>query len=413
MTIPPRFRRPLIIVGFVLAIVAFGLAIYFVFFRSTKPAANTNTQNENVNGTAGNLNLSGNRNGNRNATANTNGGLPIAKVAAGGETSVESIIKSGVNFVTQDANGRDIIYYDAVTGQFFRLSPDGKTTVLLSSDKFPQLKNVTWAPNRTKAILEFPDQAKVLYDFAAKKQTTLPKEVSDFSFSPTGDQVAWKFTGSGPDDNWLQVADPTGGSARSIEPLGDNASRVQVAWSPTNQVIALYSKSAGLEQQDILPLGLNNENFETMSVNGRGFRGQWAPGGTGLLFSTFSSATDYNPVLQLASASGGTIGHERLNLGLNTWPDKCAFSTNASAVYCAVPQYLESGTGIYPDLAKNIPDEFFRVDLTTGVKTKIAVPVGADGSRTFSAKNVFVTPGDTALYFSDQVSGQTFSLLLK
>lgn len=413
MTIPPRFRRPLIIVGFVLATVAFGLAIYFVFFRSAQPAANTNTQNENVNGTAGNLNLSGNRNANRNATANTNGGLPIAKVAAGGETSVESIIKSGVNFVTQDANGRDIIYYDAVTGQFFRLSPDGKTTVLLSSDKFPQLKNVTWAPNRTKAILEFPDQSKVLYDFAAKKQTTLPKEVSDFSFSPTGDQVAWKFTGSSPDDNWLQVADPTGGSARSIEPLGDNASRVQVAWSPTNQVIALYSKSAGLEQQDILPLGLNNENFETMSVNGRGFRGQWGPGGTSLLFSTYSSATDYNPKLQLASASGGTIGHDRLDFGLNTWPDKCAFSTNASAVYCAVPQYLESGSGIYPDLAKNIPDEFFRVDLTTGVKTKIAVPVGADGSRTFSAKNVFVTPGDTALYFSDQVSGQTFSLLLK
>jgi hypothetical protein len=285
--------------------------------------------------------------------------------------------------------------------------------VLLSSERFPLLSNVTWAPNRTKAILEFPDQSKVLYDFSAKKQTSLPKEVSDFSFSPTGDQVAWKFLGTNPDDRWLQVADPTGGSARSIEQLGDNASRVQVAWSPTNQVIALYEKSAGLEQLEILPLGLNGENFETMAVDGRGFQGQWGPGGTALLFSTYSSATDYNPQLQLTSAQGGTIGHDRLNLGLNTWPDKCAFSTNASAIYCAVPQYLESGTGIYPDLAKNIPDEFYRVDLTTGVKTKIAIPVGADGNRIFSAKNVFVTPGDTALYFSDQVTGQTYSLLLK
>ena len=153
--------------------------------------------------------------------------------------------------------------------------------------------------------------------------------------------------GTNASDRWLQVANPTGGSARSIEPLGDNAARVQVSWSPTNQVIALYSKSAGLEQEEIVPLGLNNENFETMTVDGRGFNGQWAPGGTSLLFSTYSSTTDYNPTLQLASASGGTIGHDRLDLGLNTWADKCTFSTNASAVYCAVPQYLESGSGLY------------------------------------------------------------------
>jgi hypothetical protein len=109
MTIPPRFRTPLIILGFVLATVAFGMAIFFVFFRSVQPVDNVNTQNENINGgTAGNLNLSGNRNVNSNAAANTNGTLPIAKVAAGGETSVESLTKSGVRFVTQDANGQGI-----------------------------------------------------------------------------------------------------------------------------------------------------------------------------------------------------------------------------------------------------------------------------------------------------------------
>ena len=78
-----------------------------------------------------------------------------------------------------------------------------------------------------------------------------------------------------------------------------------------------------------------------------------------------------------------------------------------------MPQYLESGSGLYPSLAKTVPDEFYRVDLKTGIKTRLAVPVGADGSRTFSASNVFVTPGDGALYFTDQISGQVYSLLLK
>lgn len=414
MTISPRLRIALFALMFLAITIAFGVATYFVFFRSVRPVGNENVNNTNVAGPAGNLNLSGNRNVNGQVVnANGTGQLPIAKIANGGETSVDPITKSGVKFVAQDANGRDIIYYDAATGQFFRLGASGHTTVPMSDERFPQLTNVTWAPSRTKAILEFPDQSKIYYDFSAHKQSSLPKEVSEFSFSPTGDQVAWKFMGPTAADRWLQVADPTGSDAKSIEPLGDNASRVQVAWSPTNQVVAFYQQSTGLDQEDILPLGMNGENNQAMSVNGRGFQGAWNPGGTALLFSTYSSESNYNPVLQVASASGSTIGQQRIDLGVNTWPSKCAFSSNSSAVYCAVPQYLDAGAGIYPQIASTIPDEFFRIDLTTGIKTKIAVPVGPDQNRTFSARNVFVTPGDAALYFTDQVSGQTYSLLLK
>jgi sugar lactone lactonase YvrE len=80
-------------------------------------------------------------------------------------------------------------------------------------------------------------------------------------------------------------------------------------------------------------------------------------------------------------------------------------------MFCAVPQGLPRGAGIYPEIAYQYPDNFYRVDLNSGVKTLLASPVGSEGA--YSGYNLTVSADGTILYFTDRNSGTLQSIRLK
>ena len=85
-------------------------------------------------------------------------------------------------------------YYNANDGKFYHLTSDGQIKEM-SEQTFYNVNKVTWANNTDKAVLEYPDSSKIVYDFDKQKQTTLPKHWEEFSFSPDGGQIAAKAWG--------------------------------------------------------------------------------------------------------------------------------------------------------------------------------------------------------------------------
>lgn len=415
-----NLRRLLIALGFVAVVVAISFAIYFVFFRPTGP---TTTGNKNA-GEPGTL-PSTNINVNRSVIGNANGALPVitginvngqiittpTSVAQGGLTVAKPVTDKPASDVTFAPNGRDLIYYDRDTGQFFRLSPDSGTKTLISDQTFPSAETVTWSPGHDKAVVTFPDDSKIVYDFTNHKQYTLPKEAQDFSFDPASSQLAFKLLPSNPDDRWIAVSQSNGTEVRLIEPVGSEDAKVDVTWSPTGQIAALYKKGLDSTRQEIVPIGLHGENFKSFVVEGRGFQSQWSPTGSNLLYSVYSPDSQYNPQLYLVEAQGDAIGRNRLGLNLATWPDKCTFG-GSSTLYCAVPQYLEPGSGLYPDQVR-APDDFYRIDLSSGRTTLIARPTDSSGSTYFRALNPIVSADGSTLYFTDAITGRLVSMKLR
>lgn len=413
-------RRLLIIIAFVLSILVLGFLLYVSFFRSTTPSTNGNG-NGNVNGVLPNVNgnvnrQTGNVNGvlpnvnsrNTKATANANAGP--ATVANGGETAVQTLVSQNAFQTVVDASG-NIRYYDRATGQFYKLDANGNL-VPLSGVKFPDAESVTWSPSKNQVIVSFPDDSKVFYDFETKKQATLPKEGENFSFAPTGSQIAFKFNAQNPDDRFLVISNSDGTGIKPVEALGENGSKVQVSWSPNDQVVATFTPGLNVEAQEVVFVGKNGENFKSTITNGRGFEGQWSPNGQYMVYSTYSADSNFNPALHIVNGQGETIGDDNRTLNLQTWSDKCTFSKSGSSLYCAVPAtgQLKAGSGIYRDQAKSVPDTFYRVDLQNGSVQQIAVPVGTDGSRQFSAVNLGLSPDGRKLYFTDVSSGRVMSL---
>ena len=415
----PTWKKILLMLGFVVVAVGFGYFVFRTFFAPSNVNVNGNA---NINGVLPNANLinrpsaNENINGvlpNINANANVNAGiLPVSPVAAGGATVVNEIIDNRTQDAVLDSNNRDFVYYDKASGEFRKVSADGSQKSLLTSDTFPAADKVYWSPNRDKAVVAFPDDSKIVYDFNQKKQYSLPKETTEFSFSSAGNQMVYKYKGTDANERWLAVSSPDGSGAKVVEAIGDKSDFVNVDWSPNNQIVATYARSLGLDRQEIVFLGQNNENFPSVEVKGRNFQSAWSPSGERILYSVSSNETDYNPSLWVMNGAIDKLGQYPQELGVATWPDKCAFGLNNN-IYCAVPKYLPSGSDIYPELADNINDDFYQINLSTGAKTLLASPVNASGYGSFTAEQVYLSANEEFLFFTDKSTGRLYQIRLK
>ncbi len=189
--------------------------------------------------------------------------------------------------------------------------------------------------------------------------------------------------------------------------MGANADKVEVNWSPSNQVVALSrtGEALGSDRQQILLVGLNGENFQGLIVEGRGLVDQWSPQGEKLLYSVYNARNDYQPELWVVNAYGDQIGTNRRLLGLNTWADKCTFE-NERFVYCGVPSFLETGAGFARQIADYTTDKLIKIDLESGIKTEIPL----NSSHTIDT--IFLDSTNENIYFTDKSQNGLFSIEL-
>lgn len=336
--------------------------------------------------------------------------LGVSEVARGSLTRAHSLIKDEINEINLSSSGFN--YLSGQDNKFYRMSFDGSNRLPLSADVFPYVDKATWSADSRKVILEYPDGANIVYDFTKNKKVTLPKGAEGFSFDSSANNIAYKFIGSREKDNWLVVSDAEASSAEAIEPLGDQGDKVQVSWSPNDQVIALYHDPIGLNKEEVFFVGRQGENFKSLVVEGSKFSGKWSPDGRRILYHVISSSSDYNPLLWITDAQGDNIGNNNFNLGLMTWVDKCVFSGN-SKVYCAVPVDLPQGAGLYPDLVNDSADVFYEINLNTGISKLIAFPVISGESDKFQVKKLFISDDGSKLYFWDGLTQGLYYMRLK
>lgn len=410
MIFSPQTKKNLLAVVFVIGVISIAFLLYYVFFRGAAPVPPTNTNNAPING----LPKVNGANGNTNQPI-VNGRTnipPIDTVANGGLTVGTSITPDNAASVAPalDASS-NLRYYNPNDGKFYRVAPDG-TVELMNDAIFRGVETVAWAQTSDEAILEFPDGANIYYDFDTGRQVTLPKEYTEFDFSPRADQIAFKYMHIDPERRVLGVANPDGSNARAVEDLGYNADRVNVDWSPTGNIAATWSEFIGLDRQELGFIGLQGENFKGTIVEGRGLEQQYSPDGKQLLYSVYSQASDYNPGLWIVDADGDSIGGHRRELGVVTSADKCSFDSSGNFVYCGVPANPADGFGLSDDFLRGTTDEIVRIDLRSGVTNRIAIPTDAQGNSTAVIDSIVVAEDGKSLYYHDKNTGALIKIQL-
>lgn len=407
-----RFKKVFLVILFLAIVFLIGYLLWRLFFQSTTtgPSATTTTA------VSGNLPSAGP--GGTTAEGESGpGGLPAtpgvqvptgneaSPIAIGGLTQTGVLKNSSTLGSTLSQDGQ-VQYYDQSDGKFYKIDAEGRA-VLLSDKVFHDVSSVVWAPDKDRAILEYPDGSKIMYNFQTEKQVTIPSHWEDFSFSPGSDQIVGKSIGLDVKNRWLIVSNSDGSGAKAIEAIGQNADKVYPSWSPNNQIVAMYTKGVDFNRQEVYFVGLNEENFKSTVVEGRGFQSQWSTEGDRLLYSVYNTSDDLKPRLWIVNAEGDSIGQNRQSLDIATWSSKCTFASNTE-VYCAVPESLEKGAGLYPELADNTKDNLYKIDLKTGTKKLIAVPDG-----TYNISQIMVPGNEDYLYFTDKKTGWLYKVDLQ
>lgn len=421
MNIFTRYKKIFLVLGFIGITFSLGFLLYTTFFSSSLtltpeeievatssgglPSAGegfnpgATSSGDGLFPGSGDVNIPDN-----NLNINEPTGNLATEVALGELTSVKQLTETpGIGITLSSSGG--VQYYNKNDGYFYKIDQNGNI-IKMSDRVFYNVENITWSPSKNKAILEYPDESKILYNFETKKQVTFPSHWEDFSFSPQSDQIIAKNIALDPDNRYLSVVSDDGSQVVNIEEIGTNAT-VKTSWSPNNQIVATYTKSLDFNRQEVFFVGLNGENFKSTTVEGRGLVYEWSKTGDRLLYSVYNANSDMKPLLWIVDAQGNTINQNRQNLGINTWADKCSFASNTE-IYCAVPVDLEKGAGLVRGLADDNKDEIYKIDLQTGNKKLIAVP---DGN--FNVESLVVDNNQNQLTFSDKNTGLLYQIKLK
>lgn len=409
----PLLKRILLIILLLVISAAIGFAIYYFFFK--KPAVPPITIQPTAPTAPGLLPPAGQRPPAGAAggiavtqpTIPATGEIPVVEPAIYRPQTVTQATSDYVNYTSVNGASGAARYYNSSDGKFYKIQSDG-TIKQMAGQVFYNVSKVTWAGKQDKAVLEYPDGSKVVYDFDRQKQlTSLPKHWQEFSFSPEGAQIAAKSIGLSPENRWLVTTNDDGTGTQLIEPMGNNADQVQINWSPSRQVVAfsMTGQAKGFDRREVLFVGLNHENFKSTVVEGMGFEPQWSPTGHKLLYSVYSARSNYNPELWIVNSYGDNVGSNRQTLQLNTWANKCAFPSD-DVLICAVPRDLPQGAGMSPTVADSNFYDLYKIDLKTGLK--INLPLGGD----YRVKDVSYDQVNNKVFFTDKYQNGIFEVKL-
>lgn len=418
-----RYKKIFLIVGFLAVVILIGYLLWNFFFKNVvtptveEPTATSATEGLPSAGPGGattgttttgpgglptTTGQTGSNVGGTGTSASANG--TIDDRAVGGVTKTTLVSEAPSVGMTVNKNGQ-VQYYDSTDGKFYKIDSNGKK-IALSDKVFYSVSNVTWSSDSDKAVLEYPDGSNILYNFDTGKQVTLPSHWKDFSFSPDGDQLVSKSMGIDSDNRYLVVSNDDGSEAKAVEKIGNNDSTTYATWSPNNQIVAMYTEGIDANRQEVYFVGLNDENFKSTVIEGRGLQYQWSTNGDKLLYSVYNTNDNSNPRLWIVDSNSNTIGQNRKSFSLQTWASKCTFASDTE-IYCAVPNSLPEGSGLFPELADQTEDSLYKIDLTTGTQKLIAVPNGS-----YNISQITVTEDQKSLYFTDKFSGSIYKVNL-
>ncbi len=412
-----KFKKILLIILFILVIIVVSFLLYGIFFKKQEIPIDTG-----LGGPMGSLPIIGEGEiGIRGAEGEISSAEDIFvqreqidDIAKGGFTNSKEIVSKNIKSPDFSNINNALVYYDRENQTFYRINDDG-SVFKMSDNKFYSVVDVVWSPTKNQALIEYPEDEnvpynKVLYDFDKDRAlTSFQKEMKDFNFSSNGEKISAKWIGDYEDFNYIVSCDIDGNNFKFIEPIVDKSRDVQTIWSPDAEVLATYREAIDGDRQEIFFINENNKNLNSLVVDGRGFEVTWSPKGDKILYSVFKSQTDYNPTLWIANGQGDGLGSGKRYVGLNTWIDKCDFSqNNGNLVYCAVPDYLPTGSGWYPELADNVPYHIYRIDINTGRKEKVADPI-ISGARV-TIDEIYLGNNDQILYYTSASDGHLYSI---
>jgi len=368
-------KRTLIIIASLVILLGGGFLVYYYFFRGEAPSPQTQTTIPST-------------------------GQPTS------DSRIKAISQEPALGVTVD--GQKIKYYLESSGNVLESDPDGSNPILISSVVLPDLLRVSWSLSRNKVIAVFDQdgkEKKYSYDYLTKVSTPLNDNIGWTTWSPEGDRIAYQYYNSQTGENKISLANSDGSNWTTV--LETKMKNLIVEW-PKSDRISIRTRPSGLAQSIVQTIDPATGKLEEIIGQTYGLSALWSPLGNKLLFSETDKQGKNLKLKTLDLGDGATK-----EVNLVTLPEKCVWSQDNRTIFCAVPKDIPSSSVLPDDFYKktvSFSDEFYRVNLDSGVKTQILKTTKQEA--TINAEQLLLTPQEDYLIFINQKDGQLYSLKL-
>lgn len=298
-------------------------------------------------------------------------------------------------------------YYSSLNGNVFRSNFDGSNTSIISADILMNLIKAEWSPTDTTKLIAFFDEGsqikKYFYDFKSNQSTELSSNICNIAWSPTENKVAYQYYDAENGFNNISIANPDGSDWNNI--LETRIKDLIIEW-PSSDLISIRTRPSGLAQSVLYTLTTNGSNFSKLIGNTYGLTVLWSPQGDKLIYSeTNSQGRDIK--LKILNISDQT---ER-QLDFKTLPEKCIWSKDNIAIYCAIPKAIADQAILPDDYYKNyveFSDNIYKINLNTGQTTLLL----ESNSTMLNADKLLIDNNESYLIFINKLDDSLYSLEL-
>ena len=327
------------------------------------------------------------------------------------DASAAAVVSHGADgSTTTVVNLPKVRYAEQGTGYIYDIAADGTNETKASSTVIAGTAIAQFGQNGTTAILRYvkPDNTTVgtflgtvtpPADPAAGIAGTLagsflPDGIIDVAVSPDG-------------KNFAYVAPITGGSV-GMSIKTDGTGKKQLFESPFSEWLITWTAS-GLVATTKAASDIPGYAYKVSSTGGfgkvlgptPGLTTLASPDGKEILYGVGTGTTMQLHIRTLKN----TID---TSTGLSTLPEKCAWASDSSAIYCGVPQYVP--TDAYPDSwyqgIEHFNDAIWKIDPSTGVTTKLTT--GSEGL--VDATDLTLSADGSYLFTVNKTDGTLWSL---
>ena len=388
-------KKILIIAGVLLTLIGGTLLVYNFFFKNQTATENPET--------SGSLPQTSNSLATPlpGQTQNPTGSTTVNQT----NLKIKPISQEKVFGATIGVDGQTVKYYSRFNGQVYQSAFDGSGLKKISATTLNGLIKVLWSPDKEKIISVFSDNnqtKKYFYDYGSGQNSRLNANVGYVAWSPDSKKIAYQFTSAASEQSNISISDPDGTNWKNI--FKTRLDNLIVEW-PSKEKISIRTQVSGLSQSLLYVIDSATGDFTKILSDIYGLNVLWSPKADKILYSKTDSR-GRSPALILADETGINSQDPKL-AGL---VDKCVWSKDDRTIFCALPQEF-SENAVWPDDYYKglviLADDFYKINLETGEKTKI---IGSTAQFGYDAQNLFLSPKEDYLFFTNRSDGLLYSL---
>lgn len=332
--------------------------------------------------------------------------LPIKE-----ETKISLLSDEAILSPTITAEGNAIKYYSRQTGKVYQLDFDGKNKKTLSDKELIGLVDVTWSPDKTKAITKFTRPNNEVeffsFDYATQRGTSLKKGVDQIAWNTNSNKIFYKYYDSQTKKRSLNIADPDGSNWGKLADI--DYRNISIAPIPKTGAVSFWNSPDSYTETIFESIPLIGGERKTIFKGKFGADYLWSPDGSYVVLSHSESRSGNKIQLGLINFNGG----EYKNLGLPTFVSKCTWSSDNVTLYCAMPGGITESAILpneYLEKKFNTVDTFWKINIKNGEKSRLVDPDKIPDK--FDATNLFLNKDESMLFFVNRVDGKLYKINL-